>query len=227
MNELTLSKSGVGTNEVEIVKVDKFYPHDVAGWFDFRDVYTFIADGLPEGGVFVEVGSWLGKSTIFMAKCLEFLDKNTTFYCVDTWAGSVETDLGVGSGEADYFLSKIAELKKEGKTPFNKFMENLVAHKVDKQVFPITQSSAYAAQLFGNGSIDAIFIDASHCYYSVLEDLNAWFPKLRGYSSYFGGHDYYWGEVKLALEKFISETSAAKRPMSISVVGNSWRIVYQ
>jgi hypothetical protein len=206
-----------GVERVETLDTSVLDP-DVEGWFDFQDVYAEIADELPTKGVFVEIGSWMGKSTIFMAKCLQFFNKGTVFYCVDTWEGSVSASLG--SVESDFYVKRLEEIKKLGKTPFNLFMENLVKYKVSTQVFPIVKSSVEAARFFSDGSVSGVFIDAGHSYESVLADLYVWYPKLTR-PGYFAGHDYYWGEVNLALRKFSSYVGLAVKP-----IGNSWKIIY-
>jgi methyltransferase family protein len=53
-------------------------------------------------------------------------------------------------------------------------------------------TSVRAAERLDDGSIDFVYIDARHDYDSVLEDLRAWFPKVRG-GGILSGHDYVTG----------------------------------
>ena len=50
-------------------------------------------------------------------------------------------------------------------------------------------SSVEAVKLFGNNSIDYIYIDAVHRYEEVKADIKAWFPKVRA-GGILAGHDY-------------------------------------
>ena len=55
---------------------------------------------------------------------------------------------------------------------------------------------------FDDESLDFIFIDASHDYQNVYDDIKAWFPKVKK-SGIISGHDYSWGEeVKKAVHDF-------------------------
>ena len=63
-------------------------------------------------------------------------------------------------------------------------------------------------KLFENESLDFIFIDACHDYECVVDDLNAWFPKLKK-NGIIAGHDYYAGfyGVEKAVNEFFYENS--------------------
>jgi len=50
-------------------------------------------------------------------------------------------------------------------------------------------TSLEAAQAFGEGSLDFVYLDARHDYRGVSEDLEAWYPKLK-VGGLFAGDDY-------------------------------------
>lgn len=54
---------------------------------------------------------------------------------------------------------------------------------------PLRMMSGDAAMKVGDGSLDFVFIDASHAYSDVWLDLRAWYPKLK-VGGLFCGHDY-------------------------------------
>src|SRR5262245_60486991 len=57
---------------------------------DIAFLFNLAAD-LPEGGCYLEVGSWMGLSAIVFANgLLANLNLGATVFCVDTWRGSVE-----------------------------------------------------------------------------------------------------------------------------------------
>ncbi|HEX6712899.1 MAG TPA: class I SAM-dependent methyltransferase [Thermoleophilaceae bacterium] len=74
-------------------------------------------------------------------------------------------------------------------------------------------TSVDAAAQVADGSLDFAYIDARHDYESVLEDLEAWFPKVRA-GGIFAGHDYATGHfpqgdfgVKKAVDEFFAARS--------------------
>jgi hypothetical protein len=75
----------------------------------------------------------------------------------------------------------------------------------------IRDYSVNAAKQIPDGSLDWVFIDANHAYNAVLEDMSAWWPKVK-VGGLFSGHDFelkteypHWCEVKPAVEKWMSE----------------------
>lgn len=72
-------------------------------------------------------------------------------------------------------------------------------------------TSVEAAEKVDKHSLDFVYIDARHDYESVLEDLNAWFDKVKP-GGIFAGHDYADGHfeqgvfgVKKAVDEFFAE----------------------
>ena len=67
------------------------------------------------------------------------------------------------------------------------------------------QSSLEAAKLFPDGYFDMVYIDASHFYEHVLEDIAAWKPKVRP-GGILGGHDYINKRGSLMAKKAVDES---------------------
>lgn len=67
----------------------------------------------------------------------------------------------------------------------------------------IRKSSVEASALFQNNSLDCIFIDGDHRYEAVMEDLRAWFPKLKP-RGVLCGDDYWQPQVAKAVEDYFS-----------------------
>ena len=125
-------------------------------WFTYPALYQEYANALGDGSVFVEVGSWKGKSISFLAVELVNLKKTVACYAVDTWSGSSEhqeMDIIKEDKLYDLFLSNIDPIK--------------------SMVTPIRKPSIQAAKDFADRSIDIIFIDAAHEYEPVKEDIIA------------------------------------------------------
>jgi predicted O-methyltransferase YrrM len=125
----------------------------------------------PSGSKFIEVGSWKGKSSAFMAAEIANSSKDIEFICIDTWEGSVE--------HRDF---------KELKNLYDIFKSNM--KPLEKYYRPIKSKSLDAVNLFPDQSLDFVFIDASHEYEDVKNDIIAWFPKVK-VGGVLAGHDYY------------------------------------
>ena len=68
--------------------MDHFY-NSIHGYFDFQNIYTAAVNAAPQDGAhFVEVGSWKGTSSAYMAVEIVNSKKNILFDCVDTWEGT-------------------------------------------------------------------------------------------------------------------------------------------
>jgi predicted O-methyltransferase YrrM len=159
-------------------------------WFTYVQVYADFAINTPNGSTIVEVGSWKGRSSVFMADMIRNLNKNIKFYCVDTWEGSPE--------HVEY--SDIVN-----HTLYDLFLDNTKNYK--DIIIPMRKPSVEAAKDFANGSVDIVFIDACHEYECVKEDIAAWLPKVKR-GGILAGHDYTWRNdlpVKRAVDEMLSD----------------------
>lgn len=170
----------------------------IEGWFTFPRLYSFLVQQLPQGGTFIEVGSWKGQSLAYLAVESIRQGKELRIVAVDTWAGSAE--------------HAATDSIRQG-TLYEEFMRNLepVAGRYEALRLP----SLEAAGTFADGSLDAVFIDAAHEYAAVAADLEAWYPKVRP-QGWVCGHDYSaaWPGVVRAVDRFF-----ARRPGQLLAAG--------
>lgn len=71
----------------------------------------------------------------------------------------------------------------------------------------IRKSSEESANIFGNGSIDIVFIDGEHTYSGVTNDINIWENKVKS-DGIISGHDYNhpnFPDVKKVVDKWASQ----------------------
>lgn len=160
-------------------------------WFTFPDLYREMVRRYGPESKFVEVGSWKGKSSAFMAVEIANSSKPIKFYCVDTWEGSVEH-------KQNPELSQLYEI----------FLDNM--KPVESFYIPMRTTSLEAAKQFDDESLDFVFIDASHEYEDVVDDLKAWYPKIKK-GGILAGHDYYpdqptWGGVCKAVREVFPDS---------------------
>ena len=181
----------------EIARLFDFHPREhhapwVEGFFsdeDFRFYYELVKM-LPFNGHFVEVGSWKGRSSSFMAVELINSRKNVRFDCVDTWKGSEDHQPGAQNEDQDVVHDRL----------FDVFQRNM--KPVEGYYLPVRDTSLDAARKYTDGSIDAVFIDASHDYENVVADIKAWLPKIRE-GGIISGHDFHHPPIIQAVGELI------------------------
>jgi hypothetical protein len=167
------------------------YYHQIGeNWFTYPQFYSSLVKIYPSGSKFVEVGSWRGRSSCFLGVEIYNSGKNIKLDCVDTWEGSEE--------HVGYDILNNDGLYKE-------FIKNI--SPISDIITPIRMKSLDAAKLYEDESIDVVFIDASHRYEDVREDLIAWYPKVKK-GGIFSGHDYpSWPEVVRAVDEYFPENN--------------------
>jgi hypothetical protein len=146
----------------------------IEGWFseDEGRWYSRFARSL-RGGVFVEVGSWKGRSTSFIGKICNA--NRTRLVCVDHWAGS--RDLLQPRYEAALAVEDVEQT----------FRANMRALGIEVEV--LVMPSLEAAARFEPASVARVFLDGSHDGASVAADLEAWSTRLAP-TGILAGHDY-------------------------------------
>lgn len=172
------------------------YYQKIQGWFAYEFLYSHIVNScdLNKQYNFVEVGSWKGRSSIYMAVEILNSGKKITFNCVDTWAGS-EEHLDRTNPSYEPLLEKSDGL-------YNYFLENI--EPVKSVINPIRLSSIEASKLFKDGSVDFIMIDAAHDYENVKKDIEHWYPKL-SIGGIISGDDFDWPGVNSAVKEFFGD----------------------
>ena len=143
--------------------MEHFYK-DIYGFsqVDLFALYKKVVEIFPSGSHFVEVGSFLGKSAVFMAVEIINSGKRIKFDCIDHWKGSEE--------HCDNENIDTENL-------YEKFLENI--QPVKGVINPVRAESVMASKLYKPNSLDFIFIDASHDERSVREDLTYWMSCLK------------------------------------------------
>lgn len=164
----------------------------IQGWFDWESYYFRIAQVVPHEAVLVELGPWLGVSTIFLAQSLQVLNKpNCIIHAIDTWKGS--------PNEQAVFDYVIAGSPISART---RFELAITEYGVDKMVQPMEFDSVVAAQYFEPASVDFVFFDTEHTEEHLSKELQAWLPKLKP-GVFFGGHDIAIDGVRRAVQKHV------------------------
>jgi len=113
-----------------------------------------LAHGLRRGSVIVEVGSYLGASSTFMAAAAK--ERSCVVYCVDTWMNDVMSE-----GQRDTYAE---------------FLSNTQMYA--DQIQPLRGEALWIAKKFSE-PIDLLFLDGDHSYAGCRSDVDAWLAKLK------------------------------------------------
>jgi predicted O-methyltransferase YrrM len=164
------------------------------GWFNMEKQYLELLDNVPEGGVFVELGAYKGKSTSFIVTEINNQNRNIQFHTIDTFEG----DSGSNDEEEIEAYRKVNVSKM-----FDEFSENTKHLKEHFNV--IVGKSDESSKFFEDNSVDVIFIDAGHSYDAVIRDIKSWLPKIKD-GGIMSGHDYInWSGVNTAVNEIFNE----------------------
>jgi predicted O-methyltransferase YrrM len=145
--------------------MEHFY-ESIPGWFSYDYLYKDAVDRAEDGAVFVEIGSFKGRSTAFMAVEIANSGKKIQFDCVDP----------------QELLSHYAESAKEQPEVFEGYNETDFHRRLEpvKGYYNLVkEKSSTAANRYSDGTIDFLMIDGDHSYEAVKEDILNFLPKMK------------------------------------------------
>lgn len=173
--------------------MDHIYKN-IDGYFRETDkaVYDRMVQWYKDGDIFVEIGSFKGKSASIMAVNIANSNKDIKFYCVDSWDGMPEHQKGAIHEDQDTVSGKLFQI----------FLEN--TKSISNYITPIRKSSLEAANDFEDKSLAFVYIDALHDYENVKKDIEAWYPKVK-FGGTLAGHDWNFIDVAKAVVEFAEE----------------------
>lgn len=175
------------------------------GWLSADEGRAYRELATQADGVMVEVGCWLGRSTSYVSGLCRA--RGLSLVCVDTWAGS-----------SDHFDAQYRELL-ASRDIEAEFRRHLAALELAADIRHTT--SLAAAATFAPGSVDLVFLDASHDESAVTADIAAWWPTLRA-GGILAGHDYREDHPGLVAAV---DRAAAQRGLSLARgPGSLWRL---
>ncbi|BFM08792.1 class I SAM-dependent methyltransferase [Halioxenophilus aromaticivorans] len=116
----------------------------------------------------LEVGSYCGKSTIYLASACQA--HGSVVYAVDHHRGSEEHQPG-----EEYHDPALYDSQYEVMDSFREFRRNMVAARVEDAVVPIVARSEVAAKLW-HTPLGLAFIDGGHSELAAQTDYSCWAP---------------------------------------------------
>ncbi|MGK5593808.1 MAG: class I SAM-dependent methyltransferase [Parachlamydiaceae bacterium] len=178
-------------------------PFDGDGWFINQQSLQKCFQEKKEIQTVIEVGSWLGASTRYLAT---LLPNDGKLYAIDTWLGSWS------ESQAIFFQN-------DPRLPYayQLFLSNTKHAGLAHKIIPIRMLSLEAAKAL-NVKGDLIYIDACHEEESVYNDLLAWYPHLKE-DGILCGDDWYWESVRNGVIR-----AASKLKKQIFYEDNFWKL---
>lgn len=156
--------------------MEHFY-RSIEGYFTFPDFYMWVAFQASNQKIWhgVEVGVYTGQSAAFLG-------------------AELSCHMAARLDLVDIELTK--HRARENLAPLAKSMVALNY---------LEMSSLAATNMYTDGSLDFVFIDADHSYAAVAADIDAWLPKVRK-GGIIAGHDYCewpgFGVIQAVTERF-------------------------
>jgi hypothetical protein len=183
------------------------YYQNIQNWFNYQDIFSEAIQKGKDGDLFVEVGTWKGASTAYMGVEIFNSGKKIKFDAIDCFCGL--------KAENDYYtLTDV----------YNEAVNNL---KPLTDLNILTLIKAYSPEVSSNYEDESIFfcfIDGSHEYEHVKDDIKAWFPKVKT-GGIIAGHDFYginhpgYGEGHIGVFKAVDEEFGHE---NVENRGDSW-----
>lgn len=151
----------------------------------FEKFYSEMVNRFPTGSRFCEVGTYSGMSAAYLA--VEMINAGKTFDLtfVDSFT----------------FIDEVT-----GLNIMDQFIKNM--EPIDCNVTIIKEQSWAAADMFEDGTVDFLMLDADHIYESVKKDILSWLPKIKK-GGIISGHDYcdprWWDNDHPGVAKIVHE----------------------
>jgi len=136
------------------------------GWASTGEAFPTIINKIKPK-LIVEVGTWMGGSTRYMAKLAKEHNPDVEVVAIDTFLGSVEH-----WSKESYLMT----LKNGRPNIYEQFLSNCIHQQLWENItpFPIDSINGYEFLKLKKVVPDLIYIDAGHDYASVSADLERW-----------------------------------------------------
>lgn len=133
---------------------------------------VLLRNHITKNAIGVEVGSWMGE----YAESILKITNPEKLYLVDPWTAH----------KSNYtYKDSMWEIKTQEE--MDEKYEGVLRRFNDRpEVKVIRKTSVEAAKDFEDDSIDFVYIDGDHSYESVVQDFDAWFPKVKVGGKIFG-----------------------------------------
>lgn len=151
---------------------------DVVGWIgdESTRLFDIAINNTDNDGIFVEIGTYRGKSSICMYDKIVESGKSISLYTIDNWSLILPHDLP-GDDNRSIFLN----------------------NKGTREIRLIDGSWQSNYTLFEDNSIDFLFIDSNEVQLDLTNCIDSWLSKMKA-GSIISGHDYHWDEIRTVVD---------------------------
>ena len=146
--------------------------NSVKGFIDHNDgicVYNYALNSSKKGPI-LEIGSYCGKSTIYIATAAK--KYSGCVYSVDHHTGSEENQVGWEYHDIELFDEETGRINS-----FPEFMRNLRKANLLDTVVPIVSDSSLVSR-YWKIPLSMVFIDGGHTMEAAFNDFNNWKDKI-------------------------------------------------
>ena len=146
--------------------------NSVKGFLDHKEgicLYNYALNSSKKGPI-LEIGSYCGKSTIYLATAAK--EYNGCVYSVDHHTGSEENQVGWEYHDIELFDEETGRINS-----FPEFMRNLRKANLLDTVVPVVSDSSLVSR-YWKIPLSMVFIDGGHTMEAALNDFNNWKDKI-------------------------------------------------
>ena len=146
--------------------------NSVKGFIDHNEGICLYNHALKSSkkGPILEIGSYCGKSTIYLATAAK--EYNGCVYSVDHHTGSEENQVGWEYHDIELFDEETGRINS-----FPEFMRNLRKANLLDTVVPVVSDSSLVSR-YWKIPLSMVFIDGGHTMEAALNDFNNWKDKI-------------------------------------------------
>ena len=149
---------------------DDFDPQSVKGFLapEEGEALARVAVLVAAPGPFVEIGSWCGRSTVYLGRAARRTSR--VLFAVDHHRGSEEHQPGEGYHDPDLFDAALGRVD-----TLPEFRRTIARAGLEDAVFALVGPSAEIGRWW-SGPAAFVFIDGGHAMDTALADWRAWGP---------------------------------------------------
>ncbi len=146
--------------------------NSIKGFMDPEEgefLYSVALEASKRGPI-VEIGSYCGKSSIYIGKACE--KNNSLLFAIDHHTGSEENQVGWEYHDKELFDSQTGRIN-----TFPEFRKNIRNFNLENFIIPIVSDSVLVAK-FWTINLSMVFIDGGHSKEAAFNDYNNWNEKI-------------------------------------------------